>query len=97
MRIASSSGRSILSSLVSSSRRLVAAALGLGLVSLAAVGCNGYSLEAAENRCDSELEGRVLVLSEGDRELCVDCYQRCGDQCVIEATTPLEFRCPGDE
>ncbi|HVY47518.1 MAG TPA: hypothetical protein VHB21_16630 [Minicystis sp.] len=66
---------------------VVGGALGLG------AGCNGYSSEQANNRCDAERMARGSEFDDKSFDDCIQCFEQCGDSCVASNSAPVRFSC----
>lgn len=67
------------------------------LVSLSALaaGCGGLSTTEAQQRCDQEREADATgCITDAAYDLCVSCFEECGDECAHPLSCPATFTCP---
>jgi hypothetical protein len=77
--------------------RTVGIAAFLMITAAAALGCgSGLSVEDATIRCDQEKAAKAQFVTSAAYAQCIACYQECGDDCLIAATAPSSYSCPGE-
>lgn len=75
--------------------RALAAVSAVAFLSAMAAGCgSGLSKEDADVRCDQEKA--ALGFSDAVYQNCEDCFMKCGDECVRNATSPISYACSDD-
>jgi hypothetical protein len=58
-------------------------------------GCGGgYSSDEAKQVCD--LEAAKPCSNAETTELCTACYEKCGPDCVVLESCPVQYACPAD-
>lgn len=67
----------------------------IGLLVAACSG--GYSAEDAAGRCDIDTANNSLCSNDETYAACLDCYEECGDECVVVAGCPISFACSSAE
>ena len=67
------------------------------VLSVLAFGCSsGLSQTDADARCDSEKAVLADFFNDAVYASCEACYEKCVDDCVRHATSPISYVCPDD-
>jgi cystathionine beta-lyase/cystathionine gamma-synthase len=78
-------------------RRLLALTAVALVGAAAAFGCSsGLSASDAATFCTQEQMDKTACFDQNVYNLCLSCYERCGDNCSAQEMCPEEYLCPGD-
>ena len=73
------------------------AVVAVAAIVAAGIGCSsGLSTSDATLRCMQAEADTTDCFDANVYNLCLSCYERCGDNCTPQATCPSQFLCPGD-
>jgi hypothetical protein len=61
------------------------------MVTLAA--CGGFSAEESKIKCDLERTANTTCFTDATYEQCLNCYETCGDDCVVGESCPSQYIC----
>jgi Na+-translocating ferredoxin:NAD+ oxidoreductase RNF subunit RnfB len=74
--------------------RGLAAMSAVALFSAMVLGCGaGLSKEEADLRCDQEKAALSSFFPDSAYASCEACFEKCGDDCVRLATSPISYSC----
>ncbi len=77
--------------------RGLAAVAAVAFVAVLSAGCGGLGKDDADLRCNQEKAAKAACFDDTVYAACEDCYMRCGDQCIPQATCPETYLCPDDK
>lgn len=78
--------------------RALGSAVVLGLATVLAAACGGYSEEDAKARCDQEMAAHAggACFDGSTTQSCIDAHVECGDDAISDGACPLKYTCPTD-